>query len=793
MSNSHQTLHFSWLENVLFRMRAPILVLSLLATLFFAYRASFVTPDTRLERLIPDSHEFVQNARETLGDISAGGSSLLRVAVSLQEGSIYDYDYLIRLQQISDELSLLPGVDTASVNSLWSPGMLWVAITPQGFESGPVISSDTFDDSQRALDTVKTNVNRAGLLGSYVANDARSSLIDFQVLPVNAATGEATDYNLLSDRIEDIRARYETDGLKIQVIGDIKKVADLVDGFTQIALFFLVAFLITAALLYWYAGCLRSALVPLVCSVVAVIWQLGVLNLMGANLGVFSVLVPFLVFAIAVSHGVQMINRIAQERAAGASNMDAARISFHHLYRPGLLALISDGIGFAMLFVIDIGAIKDLAMVASIGVALVIFTNLILLPLMMSYIGVGEMGIKRSLVKQQGENRFWDMLAHSSESGPARVILLVAALLAGVGFMVGQDLRIGDLDTGAPELRADSRYNLDNSYITSHFSTSSDLMTVFVQVPQGQCVTYKTIDIVDRLGWKLRNTPGVQSVDSAAETAKFSRFVGNEGSPKFYSIPRDEWVLMRSIERVGGSSLTSSFDAEGCKHQEISLELADHRQETLQGVVTAVHDFANQHNDDEINIVLGTGNAAFEAATNEVIAEAQYDTLVYIYLVVGLMCLLMFRSVKAVICILLPLALTSVLCQALMAMLGIGVKVATLPVIALGVGIGVDYGIYIYEQLRMQLDKGLPLRLAYRETLRSTGRAVSFTGFTLAIGVATWMFSPIRFQADMGVLLIFMFLWNMIGALVLLPALVQLLTPSERAVAESVNTAQNPA
>ncbi|GGO79297.1 RND transporter [Marinobacterium nitratireducens] len=774
MIKSHQAVTFSRLENALFRLRAPILVLSLLATLFLAWRASFIEPDTRLERLIPGSHAFVENARDTLGEISAGGSTVVRVAVSRRAGSIYDYDYLLQLQKISDELSLLPGVDTGSLNSLWAPGMLWFAITPEGFESGPIISSDAFDGSPKSLEAIRNNVLRAELVGSYVSIDGHSSLIDFRVLPVNAATGQATDYNLLSHRIDDIRKRFENDDLQIQVIGDIKKVADLVDGFTQIALFFLVAFLITAALLYFYARCVRATLVPLLCSVVAVIWQLGALNLIGANLGVFSVLVPFLVFAIAVSHGVQMINSIAREAAAGASSLDAARISFHRLYRPGLLALISDGIGFAMLFVIDIGAIKDLAMVASIGVALVIFTNLILLPLLMSYIGVGPVGISRSLVKQQADNRLWDAVAHFAEPRPAKLVLAGALVLAAGGFYIGQDLRIGDLDRGAPELRADSRYNLDSNYITDHYSTSTDLMTVFARVPQGQCDTYKTIDIVDRLGWQLRNTPGVQSVDSAAETAKFSRYIGNEGNPKLHAIPRDERVLTRSIERVGGSSVTLDFVAESCRYQAIRLELADHRQETLQGVVAVVRDFALEHNDADIEIVLGSGNAAFEAATNEVIAKAQYETLAYIYAVVALMCLLMFRSLKAVACILLPLALTSVLCQALMTLLGIGVKVATLPVIALGVGIGVDYGIYIYEQLRIHLAEGQPLRLAYRKTLRSTGRAVSFTGVTLAVGVATWIISPIRFQADMGVLLIFMFLWNMVGALVLLPALVHL-------------------
>ncbi|MHB1370210.1 MAG: MMPL family transporter, partial [Pseudomonadaceae bacterium] len=153
---------------------------------------------------------------------------------------------------------------------------------------------------------------------------------------------------------------------------------------------------------------------------------------------------------------------------------------------------------------------------------------------------------------------------------------------------------------------------------------------------------------------------------------------------------------------------------------------------------------------------------------------------ILVYLCVAGMCLITFRSLAATICIVLPLILTSILGNALMAFLGIGVKVATLPVIALGVGIGVDYGIYIYSRLESFLRAGLPLQEAYYETLKSTGKAVLFTGLCLAIGVATWMFSAIKFQADMGLMLTFMFIVNMFGALWLLPALARFLIKPEK-------------
>lgn len=775
MNTDNRNLKFSALTRGVFRLRLPILLVSLLATLLLGWQAFLVQPDTRLERLIPGSHEFVKNARDFQGKQSVGENSIVRVAVARDEGTVFDYDYLLKLQKISDELSLLPGVDTSSVNSLWSPGMLWFAITPQGYDSGPVIDMATFNDSQESMNTIRTNALRADLVGSYVSSDLQSSMIDFAVLAINPETQQPVDLKAFSDRLEEVRETYQGDGISIHIIGDVKKVADLVDGFVQVAVFFLIAFLITAVLLFHYSRCFKSTLIPLVCSVVAVIWQLGAIHMLGYGLGVFSVLVPFLVFAIAVSHGVQVINAIAHETAKGESRLKAAKITFHHLHKAGLVALLSDGIGFATLFMIDIGAIKDLALAASVGVALVIITNLVLLPVLMSYVGVSRRCVEHAQHKLESQSPLWEGLAHFVQPKLAAITVIFAIMLTGLGVWYSQGLKIGDLGKGAPELRADSRYNQDNQFITSHFSTSTDLMTVFVGMPEGQCDSYKAIDLIDRLGWQLVNTQGVQSVSSPATRAKMNRYLGNEGNLKMMALPRDERVLSRAIA-ISGFSFTSA--STNCDQQKIQLELTDHSQETLQRVVTVIRDFSSAHDDSDVWFRLGAGNAANEAATNEVIERAQLEILAYVYGIVGLMVLATFRSAKAVICILLPLALTSLLCQALMAVMGIGIKVATLPVIALGVGIGVDYGIYIYSRLNSYLSLGHPLLEAYRETLKTTGKAVSFTGMTLAIGVATWIFSPIKFQADMGVLLTFMFLWNMVGALTLLPALTYLLSPN---------------
>jgi len=170
-------------------------------------------------------------------------------------------------------------------------------------------------------------------------------------------------------------------------------------------------------------------------------------------------------------------------------------------------------------------------------------------------------------------------------------------------------------------------------------------------------------------------------------------------------------------------------------------------------------------------VQLAAGNVGVMAATNETVKAKEMMILAGVFAAVLVMCLLTFRSVVGTILVVVPLALVSVLVYAVMALVGIGLKVSTLPMVALGAGIGVDYGIYLFSRMQEFLHQGRSVRDSYERTLRVTGASIIFTGITLAIGVATWVFSPLKFQADIGIMLTFMFLVNMLAAIVLLPAL----------------------
>jgi hypothetical protein len=304
------------------------------------------------------------------------------------------------------------------------------------------------------------------------------------------------------------------------------------------------------------------------------------------------------------------------------------------------------------------------------------------------------------------------------------------------------------------------------AFLGSHYGASSDVFAVMVTTPEGACAAYDTLMRIDALEQELQQLGGVDSTHSLAQ---FNRrvIVGlNEGDPRWSDLLHNQDMLNAITARA-----PRGLDNDTCSLQTVYIYLTDHKADTLARVVAKVETFAAANNSDQARFLLAAGNAGIEAATNSVVKEASREMLYWIYGAVVLLCLVAFRSWRAVACAVLPLILTSVLCEALMVRLGIGVKVGTLPVIALGVGIGVDYALYVMSIMLAELRRGTSLSGAYHRALLFTGKVVILTSVTLAVGVATWSFSPIKFQADMGILLAFMFVWNMLGALVLLPAL----------------------
>jgi hypothetical protein len=711
-----------------------------------------------------------------------GGANRLLVAIVARDGNMFTPAFFEALKGATDEVFFLPGVDRARVQSLFTPNVRYTEVVEDGIAAGNVIPDD-FTSTPEGLAVVRRNILKAGIVGRLVANDFSGAIISAELMEFDPTTGQRLDFLAVARDIETrVREKFDADfvpgsAVDVHIIGFAKVMGDMASGAQRVVLFFLGSFFLTGGLVFLYAQSHRLSFLVLSCAALAVVWQLGVINMLGFGIDPMSILVPFLVFAIAVSHGMQMISSFGSEVFDGADGVTAARNSFRRLLLPGWAALATDVIGFVTILFIEIRVIQEIAIAAGIGVAAIILTNLVLLPVALSYVRFDARYPDRLHRRGRHMEPLWRRFSAVATRVPAIVIVILAVALGVVGAWKGGQVQIGDLHRGVPELRADSRYNTDSAVVTSKFSIGVDVLNVIAETKSQGCVDHGVMTTIDDFSWRMVNLPGVQSAVDLPGLAKTLNAGWNEGSPKWRVLARNQSVLTQSVTYVPTSSGLLNAD---CSVMPVMLFTRDHKAQSIEEIVAAVKQFETEHGNPDVSFKLATGNVGVMAATNEAVAAAQWPIMVCVFGAVILLCLMSFKSVRGTLCILIPLGLVSTLSYALMTVLDIGLKVNTLPVAALGVGVGVDYGIYLYSRFRTYYREGDSVRDAYFKTLEVTGNGVFFTGLILATGLATWMFSPLKFQADMGLLLAFLFMMNMIGALVLLPALAYFIMHGEK-------------
>lgn len=647
----------------------------------------------------------------------------------------------------------------------------------------------------------------------------------------------------------------------VHILGFAKVVGDIIEELIPVVGFFLLTLVMTQLLLWAYLGSFKLALLPLVCSITAVIWEFGLLKLFGKGLDPFAILVPFLILSISVSHGVQYCNAwVGEISQNGRNSFDASVETWRRLAIYGTMAIMTGVVGFALIGLIPIDIIREMALNACLGMFAIVITNKIMMPIWLTWIDVGD-PVEFAKKQEQRDAIFdplWKLLSNMVLMRPAIIAILISGLLLGWGLWKGKELQVGDSQAGVPELLPDSRYNKDTAAVTANFAIGTDVMKVIAETDPEACVKYSVMEQIDRFGWRMDNTEGVQSTISLPWAAKQVNAAFSEAAPKFKVLPQNQFTMVQAITPIPTSSgLLNS----NCSAMAVFIFTKDHKAVTLERIVNEVGRF-NQENNAEfyetntevnpkycaekadarrsvgtarvslqkyterlkkknpgigdeaigndaqvkalgveidaakeklaamdkpcpVNFALASAQVGVMAATNEEVHRLEKPILYIVYAGIIVCVFLSFFEWQSIVAIMLPLALVSWMAYAVMAVLGIGLKTATLPVVALAAGVGVDYGIYIYATFADALAAGYQRQAAYFKTLKLTGKAVAFTGLTLSLGVATWLWSGLQFQRDMGKLLVFMFTANMFGALLLLPAIASfILKPKELAPGE---------
>jgi uncharacterized protein len=816
-------------EALVFGNRMLVLGVFALITVAMTYFAMQLRVDAGFKKQIPLNHEYMKTFLDYEKDF--GGANRILIAVMDKSGNMFNQPFFQTMEKITQDAKTIEHVDEARVSSIFTPNVRFVEVVEDGFAGGNVIPAtftpnvDGFAATPEQFATIRANIEKANIVGRLVAKDFSGAMVWVDLVPEDPAHGVDIDYNAIAAQLETIRKKYENEHTTVAIIGFAKMVGDISDGAKSVIGFFFITIAFTWLLLFAYSASVKLASLTVFCALVAVVWMLGALRLLGFGIDPMNMLTPFLIFAIAVSHGEQMINRFRGElffggledgsveelRARqGVDAQTAARLAFRMLLVPGAVALIAGCIGFATILIIPVRIIFELAVTATVGVALIMLTDLILLPVLLSFCRLRNLDGKRAWRLRQLTqfDKLWSALARLSERKLAAVVILIGLGMWAVAAHFGSRVMIGDAQKGVAELRPDARYNRDAVLISDKFALGVDILNVIAESAPNACTTsYPVMETLDRFAWHMRNVEGVAQVITLPMAAKIVNAGWNEGNIRWRVLPRDNDALRQDTQ---GFETDSGLLNQDCSAMPVMMFLTDHRATTIDRVVDAVKKFRDDNHvfaggninlreqlvkqasaaqadgktfvSDQVNLRLATGNVGVMAAINDEVRAVDHTMLYLLYAAVFLMCLLSFHSPLAALCIVLPLVLVTELGHSLMVELDIGKKVNTLTVLALGVGIGVDYAIYIFARMREAMRQGRTLTESYFIALKTTGIAIFYTALTLAVGVGTWVFSDLKFQADMGVMLTFMFVVNMIAAIVFLPALCRwLLRPREKA------------
>jgi predicted RND superfamily exporter protein len=885
----------SFLEALFFRGRVLLLAGLALFTVAMGYEASKLRMDAGFYKGLPTHHPYIETFTEYQDRLF--GANRVIIVLRNTKGDIWNKQFLSTLNDITQDIFYLPGVDRRTVTSLWTPNTRILEITEDGISARDVIPGKITPEEMEgvAIKQLKNDVLKGNLVGRLVSNDFTASLVVTELLEYDPGTQKKLDYIDLGTQLEEkIRKKFEKDGLEVHIIGFAKNISDIAKGGIESAPpFFALAFILTVLSLYFYCRDWKLTWLTVFCSATSVVWQFGLITILGFGLDPLAILVPFLVFAIGTSHGVQQLNMITAELAHGSNAEMAGRSSFRGLLVPGTISILTDAVGFAALYVVPIPQIQELAITAAIGTILKIVTNLIMLPVMVTYMTFPSDYRERVTRARDKRLRWMKLLAvfgKPSVAFPVSILFFAAFVFTVVKSL---DRHVGDLHAGSPELRPDSRYNIDARTISEKFSIGLDLFTIIVETPPGACVEYGSMNYLNEFSWYMRNVDGVRDVQSAAFTAKQIAAGWNEGNLKWKALPRNQYALVQAVGPIPASSGLIDVD---CTLLPIQVFLVDGKATTIKKVVKATKEWMDARgfpailssgknygdllmppefladgkprrepgkptsvwtfkrdqvtdvvytappalkdtplsfavrgfgapanpNDilrplgaaipgaeakvdvapgadgkakvdlvsilakpefakaevllvdgvpDAFTIRLASGNSGVTAAVNESITAYELPSVLIVYAIVIFLTYITYFDWRAALGCCLPLTYATFFGYYFMLVLDIGLKVSTLPVIVLVVGLGIDYAYYIYNRLQYHLSRGANITEAYSEAVLETGNGVFFTALNFAIGVSTWSFSPLKFQADMGLLMTFMFIVNMVMALTALPGL----------------------
>ncbi|MCP4635811.1 MAG: MMPL family transporter, partial [Methyloversatilis sp.] len=767
---------FSRVEHIfsaLIRHRTWVVMAVAVLTAVMGYLASHVEVKTVFSDLLPKNHPYVavnQQFKSTFG-----GSNMVSIMIEVKEGDIFKPSVLAKVQKITVGLQQVDSVDTYQIISIASKKIKEVRASTEGVESRPIMWPELPKGPAEMAVLKEAVLNNPLIYGPYVSMDLKATLITADFLDGDI------NYSKAFEQIMSLVKEADGDGVMVRVVGEpvlygwVNYYLDetIQIFFAAIASLVIILLLITRT---WH-----GTVLPLLAGVISAIWALGAAKLMGFHLDPLVIVVAFLITAQAISNSVQLISRYDDEIAHGASSSAAAAVaSAKNLFKPSMLAIVADAGCVLVVALTPIPMLEKISYIGTVWIFSIFISALVMTPVMLSFFS-GRGGFVHPLNIRP--------VLEAILRGCAAVVTTrtryIVLGLAGITFLVSGwyafNLKVGDANPGSPILWPDSSYNRDATDINRQFQGSDRMFVVVAGKEKGAMREPEVLQSMANFQRYMEAQPEVGGSISLADILPQVRRVLREGNPMYAELGNDAGENSElTYMFVSGSDpgdMDRYADADA-KNGAVTLFFRDHQGETIRTAVARVQDYVAQNPMDKADYLLAGGLVGVLAAVNEVILAGQIEAIALALLVLVVCCTVTYRSTVAGVFFMIPVMLSNTITFSYMAWHGIGMNINTLPVVALGIGLGVDYTFYIVDGIREELHHNPNVERAIVKALSSAGRGVLVTALTLITSVGLWSFSSLRLQADMGLLIALWLFISAFSALFIMPAIVYVFRPA---------------
>ncbi|MBP8266231.1 MAG: MMPL family transporter, partial [Zoogloea sp.] len=581
-------------------------------------------------------------------------------------------------------------------------------------------------------------------------------------------------------QIEEIADAARGDGVLVRVVGE-PILYGLVNHYLGETLrIFMVTVGALVVLLLLITRTWHGTVLPLVTGLVSAIWALGAAKLMHFHLDPLVIVVAFLITAQAISNSVQLVSRFDDEVAAGASSAAAAaRASLLNLFKPGMLAIVADAGCVLVVALTPIPMLEKISYIGTVWILSIMLSAMVLTPVLLSWCGVKKryahpINVYPLLQKILG------LCAAIVTSKLRFAVVAGAAVLFAVSSIYAFHLKVGDANPGSPILWPDSIYNKDATAINQKFQGSDRMFVVVAGKKEGALKEPAVLEGMERFQKYMEAQPEVGGSISLADILPAVKRVVREGNARYQELggnadENGELVYM-FVSGADPGDMDRFADPQA-KNGAVTLFFRDHQGETIRTAIARVKEYVANNRLDDAEFLLAGGLVGVLAAVNEVILAGQIESIAFALLVLVVCCMVTYRSTVAGMFFMVPVLLSNTLTFSYMAWKGIGMNINTLPVVALGIGLGVDYSFYIVDGIREELHHHKDVGRAIVKSIATSGKGVLITALTLVTSVVLWSFSSLRLQADMGVLIAIWLFISAASALFLMPAMVYVFRP----------------